>query len=191
MARGAKRGASRSSGPIRKPLPGWVWLLAGLAIGLFAALLVWLDGGRKGETATVPAPKPLVEKPAEAKLPKAIEVPPPGRSRYDFYTLLPELEVVVPDAGTGGTVTKPRKVEEAGEYILQAGSFRKHADADRLKANLALLGAVASIQTVKINDDTWHRVRIGPYRDLAELNRLRERLHENDIKTLLMKSPAG
>ena len=189
MARGAKRGASRQSGPARKPLPGWAWLLAGLSIGLFATLLVWLGGGRKAETAAVQAP-PVAEAPA-AQQPKNVEAPPPGRSRYDFYTLLPELEVVVPDSATGPSAGEvpPRKVEEAGEYILQAGSFRRFEDADRLKATLALQGIVANIQTVRINDDTWHRVRIGPYRDLAELNRLRAQLHANDIPTLLMKSP--
>lgn len=181
------RGATRRNAKADRPLPGWAWLLAGLAIGLFAALIVWLNGERRTASAVSPEPKPPVEKPAEVKPPKVIEAPPPGRSRYDFYTLLPELEVVVPDAGTGGNAPKPRQVEEPGEYILQAGSFRNFADADRLKANLALLGIVANIQTVKVNDDTWHRVRIGPYRDLAELNRLRDRLHENKVQTMLMK----
>jgi len=71
--------------------------------------------------------------------------------------------------------------------VLQVGSFRKLNEADSLKANLALLGVEANIETVKVNKDTWHRVRVGPYTNLAELNRTRRQLRQNDIDSLLMR----
>ncbi|MFP5344985.1 MAG: SPOR domain-containing protein, partial [Gammaproteobacteria bacterium] len=73
-------------------------------------------------------------------------------------------------------------------YILQAGSFKNFAEADRLKASLNLIGIEAGIQTVTVNNkDTWHRVQIGPYRDVAELNAVRARLKQNNIDAVLLK----
>jgi cell division protein FtsN len=56
-----------------------------------------------------------------------------------------------------------------------------------LKANLALLGVEADIQTVTVDNNIWHRVRVGPYADLVELNRVRERLTRNQIDTVLLR----
>jgi cell division protein FtsN len=80
------------------------------------------------------------------------------------------------------------QVETVGTYVLQAGSFKSFQEADRLKASLVLLGIEANIQTVTVNNkDTWHRVHIGPYKELAELNRIRARLRQNNIDTVLLK----
>jgi cell division protein FtsN len=38
-----------------------------------------------------------------------------------------------------------------------------------------------------VDNDTWHRVRIGPISDLAELNRTRSRLRLADIEALVIK----
>ena len=64
------------------------------------------------------------------------------------------------------------------------GAFAAHG----LKARLALLGVVASIQPVVINQgEQWHRVRVGPLASMDELNRIRARLAENEIKVLLVR----
>jgi len=94
--------------------------------------------------------------------------------------------VVVPDVRdkTGQTA----RVDRPGTYILQAGSFRSYAEADNLKAQLALLGVESKIDTVTVNNsDTWHRVRVGPYQDLRELNKIRTRLLNNNINAILLK----
>lgn len=176
--------------PKTRGLPGWVWMLSGLAIGLFVALLVYL-----AERPASPVEKPSFS--VSSPAPKADEheratsESSPPKPRFDFYTLLPELEVVIPEGdyrikGSEGPVPAP--VEEPGSYILQAGSFRQYAEADRMKASLALLGVQARIQTVQVNDDTWHRVRIGPYADLGELNEIRDRLRDNRVETILVKA---
>ncbi len=111
------------------------------------------------------------------------------KPRFEFYTLLPEMEVAVPEAELkpgqqtmGSTPTGP------GTYYLQAGSFRLPEEADRMKANLAFLGLESSIQTVSINGaDTWHRVRIGPFSDLASLNEARRRLRDNNVESIVLK----
>ena len=52
------------------------------------------------------------------------------------------------------------------------------ADADRLKATLALSGFEASIQTVHGADSQWHRVRLGPYPSLQTVEAARSRLKQ-------------
>ncbi|MGD2112802.1 MAG: SPOR domain-containing protein, partial [Gammaproteobacteria bacterium] len=78
--------------------------------------------------------------------------------------------------------------EQPGTYFLQVGSFRNGEQADRFKAELALLGLETSIQKVTIdNKATWHRVRVGPYSDLEALNRTRRTLRERGVESTLVK----
>jgi cell division protein FtsN len=78
-------------------------------------------------------------------------------------------------------------VSEPGTYVLQAGSFRNVTDADRVQATLALQGIESRIQQVTIDEDTWHRVRIGPFDDLAQLDQMRQKLHEKHIEVLVIR----
>jgi len=195
-ARDYKHSTSRSRKKKSSGLPGWVWGVAGLTIGLFAAFLVYLDGREAAptEARTISAPAPAQREARDVRRQQAEPAPALPKPRFDFYTMLPELEVVVPEPETrpsrpGEPAPAPTQVEEPGIYMLQAGSFRQYDEADRMKASLALLGIQANIQKVQVNSDTWHRVRVGPFRDTAELNKVRERLHGNQIQTLLMKLP--
>ncbi|WJW75666.1 SPOR domain-containing protein [Thiohalobacter sp. IOR34] len=187
MPRDYKHRASRRRK--RRSLPGWAWLTAGLALGLFIAFLVWL-GGRPQNPATPVAAggrPPSAPAAPRQRTPKAL--PPAPKPRFDFYSILPEMEVVVPEqAITGRPRAGVAQVEQPGVYLLQAGSFRTLGQADQLKAQLALLGLEPSIQTVTINGrDTWHRVRLGPFRDLKTLNAIRARLKEHHIDAILLK----
>ena len=78
-------------------------------------------------------------------------------------------------------------IVEPGLYVLQAGSFTLHTDADRRRAELALHGIESQIQRVTIDDKTYHRVRIGPTDDLNELNMLRSRLRAAQIDVLRIR----
>ena len=71
--------------------------------------------------------------------------------------------------------------------MLQAGSYRKFEDADRVRAQLALQGIESNVQRVAIDNDTWHRVRIGPISDPAELERVRTRLKEAEVDFLVVR----
>ena len=182
----------------RQPRPGWLWLLAGLAIGLFVAFLIYLQQRQESPEAAQPAPAPkgqTLNVPQTAREARDVRktapspLPPPPKPRFDFYTILPEAEVVVPEQEiTGKPREGVRQVEAPGTYLLQAGSFRTLQQADQLKARLALLGLQASIQTVTINNrETWHRVRVGPFDDLDTLNTARVRLKENQLDAILLK----
>ena len=98
-------------------------------------------------------------------------------TQFDFYEMLPKFEVVIPEQdGRAAPATGPRIVEKPGAYILQAGSFRNHADADRVRALIALQGVESKIQKVTIDKDTWHRVRVGPITNLQKLEETRSQI---------------
>lgn len=112
------------------------------------------------------------------------------RPRFEFYTMLPEMEVAVPEneLRTESTTTTRELEKEGVTYVLQAGSFRQLAQADRLKAELALIGMPAKIQTVSIEGGAkWHRVRVGPFTNLKSLNEARDELQSNGLKVMVLK----
>ena len=195
MPRDYKHRAASRRKPKGKAAPGWVWLLAGLLVGLFVAFLVYLKGDGGSETAvasltteTVSVP-PAGQDVRDVRRDKVQPIPPPPKPRFDFYTILPQLEVVVPEEEiTGSKKQGVRQVEKPGTYLLQAGSFRTYDQADKLKAQLALLGLHTSIQSAAINaQDTWHRVRVGPFDDLDELHEVRVQLASHDIQAILIR----
>jgi cell division protein FtsN len=72
-------------------------------------------------------------------------------------------------------------------YVLQAGSYRKLEDAQRVQNQLLKLGVEANLQRVAVDADEWHRVRIGPLTDLDEVNRLRTRLRASGLEPLVIR----
>ncbi|MES9873227.1 MAG: SPOR domain-containing protein [Candidatus Sedimenticola sp. 6PFRAG7] len=191
---------SRASGQRRQKsqTPGWVWFVGGLLVGLFVSGLAWLKLGSGEEVFAKRTAAPVAKAPVQQKSKpktKKEQEPAAPKPRFDFYTILPEMEVVVPEpeveapaapVTSAGAVAAVKRKPDSG-YMLQMGSFRKHSDADRLKASLALVGIEAEIQSVHINGtDTFHRVRSGPYgRD--QVNTLRARLKANKINSLVIK----
>lgn len=174
----------------RKGVPAWIWLLSGILIGLGVALALMFNGylpDLKHPTADSKASKPSEAALIEAKTPTTSS---PPKRRYDFFTVLPEMEVVVPDqelsrrAKPSLSATNNNQPES---YILQAGSFRIAAEAEQMKARLALLGSMAEVQTVTVNQQTWHRVRLGPFKGARKTDKMRRLLAENQIETLVMK----
>jgi cell division protein FtsN len=107
-------------------------------------------------------------------------------TEFEFYDMLPKFEVVVPESG-GEKPVPDAQVNKPGAYILQAGSFRNYADADRVKALIALQGVESKIQKVTIDKDTWHRVRIGPIKNLEQLEETRSKLRAAQIDALVIR----
>ena len=108
--------------------------------------------------------------------------------RYDFYEMLPHFEVVVPEKERDVRHDLPTaRVERPGVYVLQAGSYRNLADAERVQAQLAKQGVDAKVQRVAVDNDVWHRVRVGPLSDMNELNRVRKQLQAADVDALVIR----
>ena len=190
MTQRRKRRSSRSKK--ESEYPGWVWGLWGLTIGLSVAAAVWVSD-RAGEVTN----RPVARDPAslenalddnserEAMAETQTEA---TKSRFEFYDMLPNFEVVIPETDPEVAAdVEPRAVDIPGTYVLQAGSFTSYDDADRRRAQLALQGIESSIQRVSIDDKTFHRVRIGPTNDLDELNMLRSRLRAAKIDVLRIR----
>lgn len=117
----------------------------------------------------------------------------PPKANFDFYTVLPEIERVIPDdlAESASKPIRPR--ENLDHYILQVGSYAKLSDADRLKAKLVLSGFDTTVQKVSIEDKgVYYRVRVGPYTDKRTLKNARQRLEKLGVRGLPLKvSRAG
>ena len=163
-------------------------MLFGLGIGLAVAVGIYVnDRGKLRElTASTPAEPVRIEKAA----PEPAAEAQPERNAFAFYDVLPNFEVVIPEEDLDVRRSVPDiPVERAGSYVLQAGSFSRFADADRMKARLALLGLVAGVQKVSVDDKVYHRVRVGPLNDLETLNDYRRRLREADIEVLIIRTP--
>ncbi len=192
MSRDYKPTAAKSSG--NKGSPFLTGLLVGLLLGV--GLSLWVTMYLKGSDS--PFVEPKVKKPAiaaqteksvedntseEDVLPK--EESPEGNkaeNNFDFYTILPETE---------STVTE-QEVKESSikkdNYFLQVGAFQNEADADNMKAKLALQGFEAVVQTATIPEKgVWHRVRVGPLNDIGQINKIRGDLTTSGFNTDLIK----
>jgi cell division protein FtsN len=162
-------------------------IMIGIIVGLVAAagVALWVDRSNPFKEREQAAVIPPVTQPAKpAPTVSAPATTDSDKPRFDFYKILPGNETPMTEQDL-----HQRPTPAAGEqYFLQAGAFPNSADADNLKARLALLGFEASIQTVELPDKgLWHRVRLGPYTNLDELNKVRTALVQNEIKAQLVK----
>lgn len=188
MARDYKAKRPRS----RAGLSGGSGVAIGLAIGLAVAAGVYLKERRP---AAPPAPPAA---PAAQSAKRKTHAPGGAASAagdaataaksYDFYRMLPSFEVVVPPK-TREVKPDIRLAPETrpGTYVLQAGAYKHFADADRIRAQLALQGIESTVQKVTVDNDTWHRIRIGPVSNLGDLNRMRDALRRANIDFLVIR----
>lgn len=175
-------------------LSGGAGLAIGLAVGLAVAVVAHFVQRRP--SAPPPAPpaaagartKPHGRVGAAGHAASAASATAAPKQSYDFYKMLPSFEVVVPP--------KTREVKpdlklapetRPGTYVLQAGAYKRFADADRVRAQLALQGIESTVQKVTVDDDTWHRIRIGPVSDLKTLNHMRDVLRRENVDFLVIR----
>ena len=162
-------------------------LAAGIAIYFFKTPVPFLNKAKPPEKAS-PAPPGLTE---AAKSGKAEDTKP----RFDFYRILPGQEEPVTEQQLKQAAQAAAKAGALSKdtYFLQAGAFQNPADADNLKARLALLGLEASVEPTNLPDKgVWYRLRLGPYANVDEINRVRAQLVQNgfDASLVKIKDPA-
>lgn len=173
----------RSSGSL------FIGILIGLVLGLGIALgVAWYINKMPNPFQQQRAPAAKTEPPKAVPAETARPADKNGKTadakpRFDFYKILPGVEEPATDQQLREAKSTARE-----SFYLQAGAFQKAPDADNLKARLALLGMQATIQTTTLPDrGVWHRVRIGPYGSVEELNRTRDTLKKSGIDTTLIK----
>jgi cell division protein FtsN len=172
-----RRGAGAGSGR-------WRDIAIGLGIGLAIALVIYVRDHRPA------APVEQRPEPRTVAKPQAAQAKEPEEpaAQYDFYDMLPKFEVVVPEKERDVRRDLPTaRVERPGVYVLQAGSYRNQVDADRVRSQLGKQGITATVQRVAVDADVWHRVRVGPLRDLDQVNRMRDALRAADIDALVIR----
>lgn len=197
MAKGNARGASRRGAGGGSKIPGWLWLFTGVALGLFLGFLVFLNKLQQQPKQTDDSIKSEQKATVKNKVDKSLP-------KFDFYAVLPKMEVILPredetevrpsgkkiPPSTSNTATKgPEKAAaapgEQGKFMLQAGSFRNSADAERLRAEYTLDGFNVRVQPgVLDNGDTWYRVMIGPFSNKTDLRNAQTRLAVRHVDAL-------
>ena len=164
--------------------------ITGLSIGLFVAFIVYIREHQPYNW-SIRAPELVVynkNKKPEADQQEKQEQKDVPEPKFDFYQILPNMEVNVSEWEAGNSKSDEAITDKSGVYILQVGSFEQYEAADEVKAKLALLGINADIQRVVINGrDVRHRVRVGPYKDPAKLQEARDRLLANKLDFMLLK----
>jgi cell division protein FtsN len=198
-------------------------MVAGLTVGAFIVFLMKLEPG--GEDV-----KRVKAEAKAAKIVEANKTPPsptaPVKPKYDFYTLLPESEVIVPkeavpektppamvaplpavtpeqaakidtvraQAALSGLTPPPAppvvntaKPAPVTQFFLQAGSFRKQADADKVRAQIILLGQAVNVESGTVKDETWYRVLVGPFSNREQLTTAQKQLAGSGFNNLLLQ----
>ncbi len=241
-----KRGRKQARRSGESSVPGWMWLLIGLLIGAAAAVTLYVKMPHAIDNLMPhpnPAAQPTVGGDTGVAPEGSVAVVPvvPKKPQYDFYTLLPEKEVIIPDeelsaqvkaetaaklasqqqaaptilpgASPSATTANPAAITatnpvtppsananpsisaatattmptvpatatanaapKGGQYLLQAGAFRNGAQADDLKARIAMMGLVGRVEIVQTPAGEMHRVRLGPYATASELEAAKQKL---------------
>ena len=218
-----KRGASRYQAPAKQPIPGWLWMAIGLTVGAFIVFLMKLEPGKGDDVKRVKQEQQKASQVEHAN--KTAPSPTqPAKPKYDFYTLLPESEVIVPpdavpektpptpqaapvvpvtpaeaakidtaraQAALSGVTPPPAppviKAAPVTKFFLQAGSFRKQADAERVRAQIILLGQTATVEAGTVKDETWYRVLVGPFTNRDQLTVAQKQLAGSGFNNLLLQ----
>jgi cell division protein FtsN len=129
------------------------------------------------KTPDVPAPAVIAQSPAQPAPPPRAQpqtaIPPPRRS-----TSLPQV------------AAQPTPTQEANRdsFVLQLGAFKQLNELERFRARLALLGVETRVQKVTINNnETFHRLRAGPFHSQQNLDEVRRLLTRNNIKSVIIR----
>jgi cell division protein FtsN len=175
--------------------------LLGIGVGVLVGLAVALGIAFYLNRTPIPfmTAKPKVEKEGTsakvspiAGLPQggATPAPAPEKPKFDFYRILPGAEEQVSENELRERLrAKPSQQEAAKDvYFIQAGSFQNPAEADNQKARLAILGFESSVEPANLPDKgTWYRVRMGPFKEVDEITKIRQALAQSGIEASLIK----
>jgi cell division protein FtsN len=225
--KGKGRQAVRNNGG---GFPAWAGILIGVLIGALVVVVLMRHSmvpmAPKGPQ---PNPEATAQPGSDEGLQPTTSTTAPKKPQYDFYSVLSEKEVRIPDseisaqakaeqqqqaaqqqakapaaapplppnapqavtqnitAAPASAVAAPPASPAASGYLLQVGAFPSAADAETLKAKLALQGFVANVQSVNVGGQTYHRVRLGPFHSATDLESTKQRLSAAGIPAIALK----
>ncbi len=165
---------------------GTVWLLVGVILALFIFGLMYLASHKTHHVPPAKAAKPQLKRSTATKSKPASSTQ--ATQQFDFYTLLPEMQVDNEQPSTqvnAAPVVKTKANLIMQSYVLQAGAFKRYADADKVRAQLILQGFNVQIKQVEVKGVTWQRITLGPFKSLAEARQAQDKLSKNGMKSLL------
>lgn len=191
--------------------PVWLWFTALFSVAAFAGLVMFLDYHQKRDIHAADPGATIAkggDKSANHNKRSGSGKKLPGDgNKFDFYQLLPDLESIVSDkdiAKEKAQKSQPRSTNDkkptavishaepalaSQEYYLQVGAYSQFPMADRMKANLALLGLKAEIQRVEIGKlGRVHRVRLGPYASIRDMRHDQQKLKAANIQSIMVRS---
>ena len=176
-----------------------------LGLGLAAAVAFYLNKGATPYQSATPGRESPREATKETAKPGRTDAFAPEKPRFDFYKILPGAEEAksvpgrgpeklperAPDRATVDAAKASEPQPKAGDrFWLQAGAFGSEADAENLKARLALSGWEATMQSVTLPDKSArYRVRLGPYDNADEVNRMKTELGSRGFEVSVIKNP--
>lgn len=189
--RGKKSQARRSGAP--RGVPSLLWLLGTLLLGAILATVVLMRD--RIESFGGPRPNPAAQAPPPGEQPVA-QKPAPKKPTYDFYKLLPEKEVMIPDAELTATAraererpaSTPAPAVVETRYLLQAGAFSDARRAEEVKAQIAFTGEFARVEAASIGGKTVHRVMLGPYANAGALEAAKHKLTAAGIQSVAVRA---
>lgn len=229
--KGKGRQAVRNSGG---GFPAWAGILLGILIGALV-VVVLMRHSLVPMTPKGPQPNPeaTAQPGSDEGLTPAASNTAPKKPQYDFYSVLSEKEVRIPDSEISAQAKAEQQQQLAQQkqqaqqsvapatpklppnappavsqniaaapslasaappssgpsgYLLQVGAFPSAADAETLKAKLALQGFVANVQSVNVGGQTYHRVRLGPFHSATDLESAKQRLSAAGISAIALKA---
>jgi len=165
-----------------------IGLVVGLAIAVAVAL--YISNAPLPFVTKVRPPSASPALPADGKLPdpnKSLNLaPPPSAGAPPAAPAPPPMKGEAAPATPEAAAAK-QEATEGSRFLLQAGAFKSAEDADGMRAQLAMLGLDARIFPIEQSGQTLYRVRLGPYGQLDDVNRVRKLLADNSIEAQIVR----
>ncbi|MFT4994646.1 MAG: cell division protein FtsN [Paraglaciecola sp.] len=162
VARGRKTKAAPL--PPKRSLP---WLRIIITLGLLGGFVFLLWSIKDKGADPVTGPQPAVSDAVDA-------LPDMPEEEWDFIKSLPEYTVEVD--------VQDRPLSDQ-QYLMQCGSFRVKAQAEKMKAQIAFQGLEAQVRPSENGSGRWHRVILGPYTSKRRAETHRHTLQKAKITT--------
>lgn len=171
-----------------------VLLLVGVCIGLCLAVVGYIKGEGRIKTPAALAAVLEDKKAPQQKHPALLTH---AKPKFEFYSLLPKMEVDVAQPTANPSAAKTPKTAQTmdsttlskAKFRLQLASFRQFSDADSLKARLAMEGVKLEIAAITLpSGEIWYRVRTPVLSDKDTALNLQKKLQKQAVPSIVVKA---